>query len=1028
MSFKTSDLDNSGADGENDLISLVDENSIASQDTLNTSDENIRYTSVKTENGLITYRLVSLGESESNLQSTVTTAAVNTSNMSQPCQVYVIGSPSNIFQTQRNTPAKSEVVVSPVIQHSNVRKRDERRRATHNEVERRRRDKINNWILKLSKIIPPDPTEVPRSGCGNLEGQSKGGILAKACEYIIELKEANSRSTSNTRRAPMFDALKDLCVNNINFFKHDDSEMGLRLHGAFLALVDHIDKARPLVDQISEFAHEYDFDINTPGNGYRSFIKVIDCCIMHSIKTCRTVLEGRTSILFRKTLYTKEIEACSHLLASLCILLDHLMILRTWSSEGSLFSDHTAEELLSHGGAINQYCFYGRCLGFQFHESIRGALKVVLSCMAGFSEGYYSQGNRLSKTTSSMWTSGKFLLDPELRARRVVNLSQNSDVHFCKAFWFLAESEIMYSVPSVIGTAIKVNKVVRIPPETLKLLKSAGDGFVEIPIPLSHLGPGPVTARLLSYNFRQGMMGERSHRCSSALPPSKGLIIHCHGGGFVAQSSKSHELYLRDWAYTLNVPILSIDYSLAPAAPFPRALEEVFYAYCWALNNCEYLGTTGEKIILAGDSAGANLNLSCTLKCIEFGIRKPDGVLLMYCPVLVSFVVSPARLLCLMDPLLPFSFMMSCLKAYTCPNEEDNGKIERNRRRVTQLLNISKCTSPIETSSSVTITPKESKIVNMQKTSDSDSTNRMDATVMAHNGIETSKIVTNSDDQISDLSLDASSWDKLSETDLQNTSAPFKSPMSDTLSDTMASASLRSHTVENTEVPSPDESNGISFEEDSQPITIHKPSQNGYEHEFTEKFNADVTNVVKKSQSSHHYVNNFIERYTLDKENEEVNRIECVSRTISEDNIIFEVGKDTLSVDFLREGHASPSGKRNFDSLQAKSPSEEFIFQVPKDPYISPYFATDSVLKEMPPIKIITLEMDPCLDDCVMFAKRLKTIGNPVELDILEGLPHGFLNFTALSKDAAQGSKLCIKRIAELMDMKVPVDKTKSCC
>lgn len=32
--------------------------------------------------------------------------------------------------------------------------RDDRRRATHNEVERRRRDKINNWIAKLGKIIP----------------------------------------------------------------------------------------------------------------------------------------------------------------------------------------------------------------------------------------------------------------------------------------------------------------------------------------------------------------------------------------------------------------------------------------------------------------------------------------------------------------------------------------------------------------------------------------------------------------------------------------------------------------------------------------------------------------------------------------------------------------------------------------------------------------------------------------------------------------------------------------------------------
>lgn len=126
--------------------------------------------------------------------------------------------------------------------------------------------------------------------------------------------------------------------------------------------------------------------------------------------------------------------------------------------------------------------------------------------MAGFSEGYYSEGNRLSKTTSSMWTSGKFLLDPELRARRVVNLSQNSDVHFCKAFWFLAESELMCSVPSMIGTAIKVNKIVTIPPEPLKLLNSAGDGFVDIPIPFSHLGPGPVTARLLSYNLRRGMV------------------------------------------------------------------------------------------------------------------------------------------------------------------------------------------------------------------------------------------------------------------------------------------------------------------------------------------------------------------------------------------------------------------------------------------------------------------------------------------------------------------------------------------
>lgn len=49
-----------------------------------------------------------------------------------------------------------------------------------------------------------------------------------------------------------------------------------------------------------------------------------------------------------------------------------------------------------------------------------------------------------------------------------------------------------------------------------------------------------------------------SNKKKDLAPPSPGLIVHCHGGGFVAQSSKSHEVYLRDWANTLDVPILSI--------------------------------------------------------------------------------------------------------------------------------------------------------------------------------------------------------------------------------------------------------------------------------------------------------------------------------------------------------------------------------------------------------------------------------------------------------------------------------------
>lgn len=75
-------------------------------------------------------------------------------------------------------------------------------------VERRRRDKINNWIVQLSKTIPDCNIDYTKTGQVSpgfihrravqhpphpnvLLSQSKGGILSKACEYIKELRQSN---------------------------------------------------------------------------------------------------------------------------------------------------------------------------------------------------------------------------------------------------------------------------------------------------------------------------------------------------------------------------------------------------------------------------------------------------------------------------------------------------------------------------------------------------------------------------------------------------------------------------------------------------------------------------------------------------------------------------------------------------------------------------------------------------------------------------------------------------------------------
>jgi len=86
------------------------------------------------------------------------------------------------------------------------------------------------------------------------------------------------------------------------------------------------------------------------------------------------------------------------------------------------------------------------------------------------------------------------------------------------------------------------------------------------------------------------------------------IMIHIHGGGFVAMSSSSHQSYSRRWANEIGIPIFSIDYRLAPENAYPAALNDVWQAYYWIVNNCTtYFGIKPEKIIVSGDSAGGNL-------------------------------------------------------------------------------------------------------------------------------------------------------------------------------------------------------------------------------------------------------------------------------------------------------------------------------------------------------------------------------------------------------------------------------------
>lgn len=131
-----------------------------------------------------------------------------------------------------------------------------------------------------------------------------------------------------------------------------------------------------------------------------------------------------------------------------------------------------------------------------------------------------------------------------------------------------------------------------------------------------------------------------------------------------SQSTKSHEVYLRDWAAKLDVPIVSVDYSLAPEVTFPRAIEEVLYVYCWVLKYGELVGTTGKKIIFAGDSAGGNIMTAVMIRIIELGLPKPDGLFVAYTPFLLNYVITPSRFIGFMDPLINVTAIIKIFNCY----------------------------------------------------------------------------------------------------------------------------------------------------------------------------------------------------------------------------------------------------------------------------------------------------------------------------------------------------------------------------
>ncbi len=118
------------------------------------------------------------------------------------------------------------------------------------------------------------------------------------------------------------------------------------------------------------------------------------------------------------------------------------------------------------------------------------------------------------------------------------------------------------------------------------------------------------------------------------------IVFYVHGGGFRILSKDTHWVMGLGFARRGFV-VFNVSYRLAPKHRFPTPLEDVCRAFEWVVKNAERFGGDTSRIVLAGESAGANLVTSLSL-ALAYGDRPEPFAQSVYRTGIVPKAVVPA--------------------------------------------------------------------------------------------------------------------------------------------------------------------------------------------------------------------------------------------------------------------------------------------------------------------------------------------------------------------------------------------------
>ncbi|HEY6533442.1 MAG TPA: alpha/beta hydrolase [Acidimicrobiales bacterium] len=107
-------------------------------------------------------------------------------------------------------------------------------------------------------------------------------------------------------------------------------------------------------------------------------------------------------------------------------------------------------------------------------------------------------------------------------------------------------------------------------------------------------------------------------------------IYSMHGGGYVLGHRAMDDATFDQWCPEFGVVGVSVEYRLAPEAPYPAALDDCFAGLRWVVDNADQLGIDPTRVGLSGGSAGGGLAAAVALLARDRDELRPAFQLLAY--------------------------------------------------------------------------------------------------------------------------------------------------------------------------------------------------------------------------------------------------------------------------------------------------------------------------------------------------------------------------------------------------------------